>query len=174
MITDGGGWTLVAQNSSSTTAPTPNYASAVGYSSTMNGTLGLGSCDLWVGLSNWNIGTQLLYQVGSAPGVVTNSTRYNFSLNSGSFYALTLTSETVLAGGISSGFFTYHSGKQLTTSDSDHDLYVGNCSSTSGGNTPFWYNNCWLGSIWGSGGTNGAHWDTSSGAGNNWGAIWIR
>lgn len=175
MTTNGGGWTLVVQNSSATNAVTPNYATATGTAITANGTLNIGTCDLWVGMTNWvnMLPTELMYRVGSTPSAVTNAAMYNLSINPSNNYSLSLSSETLLNGATSSGLFTYHNNAKLSTFDVDNDSFSGNCSTTFG-NTPFWYISCWNGSIFGSGGTNGAHWNTATGAGNAWGGIFIR
>jgi hypothetical protein len=173
MTTQGGGWTLVAANASGFNAPSPLWNVATGNSITINGSMGLGSGDIWMGLKNWGlIGTELVYQVGSNPTTISNAAKYNFIIDTASNYRITLSNESIITGVGSPGLFTVHNNAFLSTSDRDNDTFGSNCSVTYG-NTPWWYTACWSGSIWGNGNASGAYW-TGSTTSFNWGAIWVR
>jgi hypothetical protein len=178
MTTDGGGWTLVMNNGAGTTAPTPNYASATGITITTVGSItsDLSSFDMHVGLTHWSlIGSQLKTQVGTNPSTITNSATYDFALNAGNNYELTLSNESNLVGGTSPGIYTYHSGFMFSASDVDNDIQGAMSCSQNYGNTVWWYGACWSGNIWGYGGTDGPFWTGSSGpTPSNWGGIWVR
>ena len=68
--------------------------------------------------------------------------------------------------GKDAGLYNYHNGRPLTTANSDHDAYGGNCANIYSG-TPWWYGACWSGSINGGGEfsgqgyMNGAYWTSS-------------
>ena len=77
---------------------------------------------------------------------------------------LTLESIVQTIGTIEPGIWTSHNGRKFTTIDNDNDDYSVNCSDLYG-DTPWWYNSCWSGSINGGGGdgyTDGAYWTGSS------------
>ncbi len=94
-----------------------------------------------------------------------------FALIPTSEYQITFDSVNCTApiGTVAAGLFTTHNNARFTAYDRDNDTYgPGNCAA-SYSNTPFWYTNCWDGSMWaggeGSNGyANGAHWIGSSGA----------
>jgi len=176
MTTDGGGWTLVMQNSSGTNIVTPDWNTATGTGVALNGSNGLGSCDLLVGLANWSlIGNQLRYDFGPIPSSITNSATYNYSL-AGSNFVLGMSNESITVGATSPGLYSYNAanGAAFSTHDQDNDQYGGFCSTENGMNSAFWYAACgW--SLWGFPGqvqSGGAMWN--GGPTGNWGAIWVR
>jgi hypothetical protein len=65
-----------------------------------------------------------------------------------------------------------HNNQKFTTYDNDHDANAGNCAGLYT-NAPFWYADCWTGSIAGGGELsgqgyfNGAYW---AGTAQQWGA----
>jgi len=180
-LTDG--WTLVLQNNKAlTTNPEPNWSNVVNIVNT-TGTFGstLSAFDLFLGVKWWNkIGNQARVDVGTTPSDITKRATYSsISLNSSLNYALTLGTETLYFGAGSAGIKSYHalSNYQLTTSDSDHDVYGANCANLYGG-SPWWYGACWSGSFWGGGDggsyQNASFWTGSSTDYHNYGAIWLR
>jgi len=179
MTNDGGGWTLVLQNNSSVTTPSPNWTNAINSISTI-GTFGsnLTSFDVLVGLSNWNyFGTHLRAEVGTSPSSISHKATYStFSLNSLNNYALSLSGETIVAGGTSPGLYTYSAANtyQFTTYDADHDVNSGNCAA-SYTNHPWWYGACWDGSFFGGAGYQEApYWTGSASDYYAYGSIWIK
>ena len=97
-------------------------------------------------------------------------------------YVLGLLNCTQLVGNTVPGLFTYHNNLPFSTYDRDNDGGTSNCAALYT-NTPFWYSNCWSGSINGGGEiptinhTNGAYWtgdfagwgtDNGAGGGNGW------
>jgi UDP-3-O-[3-hydroxymyristoyl] glucosamine N-acyltransferase len=174
MTRDSGGWTLVMQNNRSVTDPTPTWVPST-TQNTVAGTMdALGNFDVIVGLANWqHIGTEARYEMGSSAGNPQNQARYASLTLEGSTYALTLSGQTITVGSATPGLFSYHNGRNWTTADQDNDSYSANCSSTYN-YRPWWYGSCWSGSLWGHNSSDGAYWISSSGGGQNWGALWIR
>ncbi len=145
----------------------------------------------FVGLDHWNnIGggsdMQMLYKWASDYNRDTDFATIALveTLDSGSSYTLTQKYYTNVVGSISPGIFVNHSGNAFSTIDVDNDTSGGTNCGTTYSNTPFWYYNCWSGSINGggendgSGYFNGAYWTGSAkawadpvagtGAGNGW------
>ncbi len=176
MTTDGGGWTLVLNDTTYIPKPAPAWEQAVG-SNTITGTFGitLTSFDQLLGVGYWNdIGTQVRLQQGNDPTSLSHSATYTFSLDANNNYTLHMSNEAILlnaTGTASPGMYTYSNGRPLTTYDRDNDQNSGNCASVYG-NTPWWYGSCWSGSFWG---YNSRPYWTGSGSENFlWGGIWIK
>jgi Tfp pilus assembly protein PilX len=177
MTNDGGGWTLVLQNNSTVTTPSPTWADSI-LTNNITGTLSanLAGFDQQVGLNYWsNIGTQLRAQVGSTPTAISHKALYTFYMNPQNYYAINLSNENVTLGGASPGLYTYHNGMPWTTYDSDHDLNGGNCASYYG-NHPWWYGGCWTGNFFagGSGYQEAPYWTGTSGDYYAYGSLWVR
>ncbi|MFA5432272.1 MAG: fibrinogen-like YCDxxxxGGGW domain-containing protein [Candidatus Paceibacterota bacterium] len=175
MTTNGGGWTLVLQNNSTITTPSPNWNDAIN-SNTISGTLGANQAafDVLVGLSNWNkIGTQLMAQVGSSPSVISHRAVFTFSLNAMNNYFLTLSNLSVLLGGTTPGLYGYHNNRPFSAYDADHDAHTTNCSAVYS-NHPWWYGACWDGSFFGGSGHQEASYWTGSTDDYPHGSIWIK
>jgi len=181
MTNDGGGWTLVLQNNSGVTTPSPVWTDAINNIS-VNGTFGasLTSFDVLFGLSNWNyFGTRLRAEVGTSPSSISHKATYStFSLNSGNNYALTLSGETIVTGGTSPGLYTYSAGNtlQFTTSDADHDTNGGGNCATNYANHPWWYGYCWDGNFFAGGGgyQEAPYWTGSTSDYYAYGSIWLK
>ncbi|MDD4781988.1 MAG: fibrinogen-like YCDxxxxGGGW domain-containing protein, partial [Tissierellia bacterium] len=180
MTTDGGGWTLALLNSQYGTPVVPNWNDVVNKNN-ITGSMenGLNSgFDSFLGVKYWNLlGNKLRIEQGGSSTSLSRRAYYDFYLDNNNYYALKLSNENVTLGGESSGFYTSHNNKPLTTYDADHDTNSGNCASYYG-NTAWWYTSCWGGSFWG-GGTGGSYqnkpyWSGSSSNYYNWGAIWIK
>lgn len=177
MTTDGGGWTLVLQNNSTVSTPSPNWANAIN-SNNVSGTLGSDQAafDVLVGLSYWNsIGSQLRLQTGSSPSTISHKATYTYSLDVNNFYAINLSNQNVLLGGTAPGLYTYHNNFKFSTYDVDNDVHGGNCSANYG-NHPWWYGACWDGNFFAGGGgyQEAAYW---TGAGADYyahGSIWVK
>jgi len=182
MTTDGGGWTLVLNNSKFLTPPKPTFAQVVN-NVNVTGTFGtnLEAFDLFLGLKYWSqLGTQLRLMQGATPTSLTHKAVYNFILDESQNYKLLMASEMILlcaTGTCSPGMYTYHNGRPITTFDKDNDANGTNCAN-SYGNTAWWYGSCWDGSFWGGGDsgsyTNNAFWAGSGGEYFAHGSIWIR
>ena|GEM_PF-2038643 len=152
MTNDGGGWTLVLQNNSAVTTPSPSWNDSIN-GNNISGAIGStqSSFDVLVGLSFWNaIGTQARVQVGTSASAISNKATYNISLDAGNYYALNLSNQNILLGGTAPGFYTSHNGKPFTTYDADHDTYASNCAA-SYNNHPWWYTACWNGNLFAGG-----------------------
>jgi len=177
MTNDGGGWTLVLQNNSTVTTPSPNWNDSINRNN-INGTMGANQAnfDVLVGLGYWNnLGTQLRAQVGSSPATISHKAIYTVSLNASNYYALNLSNQNIILGVTEPDMFTYHNGRKFSAHDADHDTSSSNCS-TSYGSHPWWYGNCWKGSFHG-GGTGyqeAAYWTASGLDYHNHGSIWIK
>lgn len=176
MTTDGGGWTLVLQNNSTITSPSPNWNDSIN-GNTIMGTFGsnLTTFDNLVGLGYWNsIGTQVRLQVGTAPTALSHKATYTISLNAGNYYALNLSNQNILLGGTVPGFYAYHNGRPLTTYDADHDASGTNCA-VQFTNHPWWYGACWDGSFFGGTGyQEAAFWTGSTADYYAYGSIWLK
>lgn len=177
MTNDGGGWTLVLQNNSTVTTPSPTWADSI-LTNNIVGTLGtnLAAFDQQVGLNYWsNIGTQLRAQVGSTPTAISHKATYTFHVNPQNFYAINLSNENVLLGGTSPGLYTQHNNIPWTTYDSDHDTYATNCAANYG-NHPWWYTSCWGGNFFagGSGYQEAPYWTGSGADYYAYGSLWVR
>jgi hypothetical protein len=177
MTTDGGGWTLVLQNNSTVTTPSPVWSDAI-YSDNISGTLSgsLTNFDNLVGLGYWDsIGTQLRAQVGSSPTTISHEAIYSFYLDPSNYYAINLSNQSIVLGGTAPGLYYYHNGRPFTTSDADHDAYGSNCS-TMYNNHPWWYGGCWDGNFFagGSGYQEAPYWTSSTTDYYAYGSIWVR
>jgi len=176
MTNDGGGWTLVLQNNSTVTTPAPNWNDAIN-NNTITGSFGfdLASFDNLLGLSHWNnIGNQVRLQVGTSPTNISHKATYNISLNTGNFYALSLSNENILLGGTQPGFYLTHNNQPFTTYDADHDANAGNCA-TNYQNHPWWYTSCWSGNFFAGGAYQDApYWVGSTSDYYAYGSIWLK
>ncbi|MCB9744168.1 MAG: hypothetical protein H6740_16340 [Alphaproteobacteria bacterium] len=177
MTRDGGGWTLVVNNTQAVThSGNPTMTQAINDVLVRGGTLGssLTSFDLWVGVAEWgDIGTSSRIEVGASPSSLSHQAFYTLSLNASADYRLTMSGGTISLGGNAPGIYAYHNGSRLSTYDDDNDSYSGNCASYYG--HPWWYNSCWSGSFWG--GTShqeAPYWATSGSDYYAWGAIWLQ
>jgi len=192
MTNEGGGWTLVWSNVRGGTGKVMKnmtWNTAVNTAPvTSNGTLStnLEGFILFTGLKYWTQlapGGLLRYDWARDYGVALDQRyRCSFSLDSGNYYAISMSGGTQLIGSQTPGLYASHNGSRFTTYDADHDTYGTNCSALYS-NTPWWYNACWSGNFNGGGedaGTgyrNGAYWVGSSdvwgtsdgnGGGNGW------
>lgn len=182
MATDGGGWTLVLNNSKFATPPKPSFAQVVN-NVNVTGTFGtnLEAFDLFLGVKYWNgLGTQMRLMQGATPTSLSHKAVYNFILDESQNYKLLMSNEMIMlctTGTCQPGMYSYHNGRQLTTYDKDNDVAGSNCAS-SYGNTAWWYGACWDGSFWGGGDggsyTNNPYWYASGGEYFAYGSIWIR
>lgn len=181
----GGGWTLVLLNSPYATPVTPTWNEAVN-TVTVKGILSnnLNTFDMFVGLKYWMmIGSSLRLDIGSSQTTLAHRNTYNYTLNAGNSYAISLANEAILintGGTAQPGLYTYHNGLKFSTRDTDNDSYAGSCSTTFG-NTAWWYGACMTGSFWGGGTSGGSdlnapYWSGSAGTGEYfaWGAMWIK
>ena len=177
-----GGWTLVLLNSPYSVPPQPSWSDAINFNSVMGNQTGNlnGDYDQLVGLGYWNyLGNELRAETGSSSSSISHRATYNFSLNSGNYYSIALSTEAIPIGGTSPGlkYFSAANSYGFTTYEADHDVYSANCAN-SYGQTPWWYGACWDGNFWG-GGTSGSYqnkpfWTGASTDYYDWGAIWVR
>ena len=176
MTNDGGGWTLVLQNNSTVSTPSPNWTNSIN-NININGTFGsdLSLFDILIGLSYWNnLGTQLRAQVGSSPSVISHKATYDFSLNSSNYYAINLSNQSIISGATAPGLYSSHNGRPFTTHDADHDSYGTNCSAMYN-NHPWWYGACWDGNFFAGGGyQEAAYWTGSTTDYYAYGSIWVK
>lgn len=177
MTTDGGGWTLVLQNNSAVATPSPTWNDSIN-GNTISGTLSsnLTSFDQLVGLNYWNsIGTQMRLEFGNVPSAIVAEAIYNFYLDPTNHFAINLSNENLISGGVEPGLYTYHNGRPWTTSDVDNDANSGNCA-TYYNNHPWWYGSCWSGNFFagGSGYQEMAYWTDSGLMYGAYGSIWVR
>jgi hypothetical protein len=193
MTTDGGGWTLVWSNLRGGTNEPPTgmtWARAIGTLPVYDGipTADIASFEVFTGLSHWGplapggqFRTDWAHDYGVA---VDERVECNFALAAQSNYALNLSACTQEVGTVQPGLVTYHNGHPFSTYDADHSV-TGHCGTTYS-YSPFWYVNCWSGSImgWGDNPSSvsyiGAYWVGSAdawgtsdsagatGAGNGW------
>jgi general secretion pathway protein G len=177
MTTDSGGWTLVLQNNSTVTTPSPSWSDSIN-TNNISGSLSsnLTTFDVLLGLGYWNnIGTQLRAQVGTSPTTLLHKATYTFSLNTSNYYALNLSNQNILVGANAPGLYYAHNNSPFTTYDADHDSNSGNCA-TYYNNHPWWYTSCWDGNFF-SGGSSyqeAAYWTGSTADYYAYGSIWIR
>ena len=191
MVTDGGGWTLVWSNLRGRRGKPMSelqWATAINtlplYSS---GEVvpDLESFMVYTGLKHWTElapNSLLRYSWANDYGSpIDQSYRCTFGFTEPN-YALGLIRCTQLVGDVAPGLFTRHNNRSFSTYDRDNDTYAENCAALYG-DTPFWYDSCWTGSISGGGENegeanfNGAYWmndtnawgtDDGQGAGNGW------
>nr|BFD63634.1 hypothetical protein BdHM001_23150 [Bdellovibrio sp. HM001] len=191
MTTDGGGWTLVWSNirggkgkpSSSlvwdrainTTPINKNYPND-----------DIDSFEVYTGLKHWSglaPNGQWRYDWKAVTGTAVEQ-RYkcNYTLTTAD-YIINFSSCAQLVGATAPDVVSFHSGYKFSAWDKDNDVSASHC----GGNytaSPFWYKDCWSGSLWGGGEDlgysyyPGAYWvsaaqawattGSTSGAGNGW------
>lgn len=208
MTTDGGGWTLVWSNTRggtnkpasnlswySATTTTPLCSQANGSGTTcatylsnnkeqFNYYLGL---EYWNKIAQYNSNMEVRYEWRTDYGAaIDQSSKWNLKRFSPStLYQLEASNYVQVNGAATPGLYASHSGKYFTTIDLENDTHSINCADYYFG-APFWYFNCWAGSINGGGETsytqyNGAYYAGSAiawgstggvGAGNGW--IFIR
>ena len=196
MTTDGGGWTLVWSNTrGGTNKPTtnmkweeaattlPKCSQAGGSGTGCNPYLSWGlegfnyflGINWWSKITNQNKNIEMLYAWASDYAQpIQQSAKWNLNrLNSSQLYLLKASNYTQLVGGLSAGISNYHMANQfpLSTIDRDNSQRVAESCVSLYSNGPFWYGNCWNGSIHGQGEVpgphfNGAYW---SGADGMWG-----
>ncbi len=180
MISDGGGWTLVALNNSIPGNISPDWETAInGVSNVGDITANLDSYKYFVGLSYWQpIGGSLKIQMGASSTSVARKAKMNYSLNAGDKYRITFSSLQIMLGDSAPGLYSMNN-QAFSTYDRDNDTYSMNCSFMYG-NSPFWYTECWSGSIWGGGYqsnnsyANAPYWDSANGEYFNNGSIWLK
>jgi subtilisin-like proprotein convertase family protein len=191
MTTDGGGWTLVWSNLRGGTGKpmtNMNWSTAINTPPVFfkgSPSENLESFGVYTGLKRWAQlgGKELRYSWAYDYGQpISQSYRCNYTLNASASYTIGFSGCAQLVGSVAPGLVTYSAGKAFNSIDNDPTA----CSKQYS-NTPWWYNNCWDGSINGggenSGGSyyNGAYWFASQtswgqsnaqGAGNGW--IFVR
>ncbi len=196
-VTDGGGWTLIWNhifNKASYPVKGITWANAMNQYGLSDGSpisRSISTFQVFTGLNHWDsIGaSQMLYQWdGDANGSIDQQaimTGVNGSVIGSETLERPLTFESMVQtiGTVEPGIYNWHNGKKFTTKDNDNDTYASNCSN-SYGDTPFWYGQCWSGSINGGGGqsyTDGAYWtgsnttiNPSAGTGGGNGYMFIR
>lgn len=207
MTTDGGGWTLVWANTRGgtnkpttnmnwevATTTTPICSQAGGSNTGCNPYLSWGhggfnyylGINWWSKITNQNKNFEMMYEWSSDYGQpIEQSAKFNVKhLHPSLLYKLSITNYNQLVGAQTTGVYNFHSlySGVFSTIDRDNDTHTfSNCANSYSGN-PFWYLNCWSGSISGQGETagtyhNGAYWIDSAvawgnpngtGAGNGW------
>ena len=181
MTRNGGGWTLVMQNVAGVeTSGRPTYQQTIENVLVRGGTFGenLAGFDLHLGFDFWpGLGTEGRYEVGTTVGVPTKQALFeSLGVNAGDKYQLEITNPSITLGGSLPGLFSYHNGLNWSTVDRDQDRTgTDNCEANY--DHPFWYGECWSGSIWGSDTgnyTKNAYWDGSGTDYHPWGALWLR
>ncbi|MCK6546720.1 hypothetical protein L6R52_12790 [Myxococcota bacterium] len=177
MTRNGGGWTLVMQNNRAVTmGPDPAWSAAVN-DVNVTGTFGgdLRLFDLWLGVGHWSdLGVSMRIEAGASPSSITKQAIYRYTMNP-STYAMTFGAGGATIGTTEPGMKTYHAGASLSTSDRDNDSYGTACYAQYG--YPWWYVNCWSGSLWGSrlgGYQNAAFWTGSTTDYHDYGAVWVK
>ena len=153
------GWTLIAYNNAPTTFTnfTKTWAEyKAGFGSPASGTLGLG----WIGNDRINAltsgGKQLKVQIDS------NTAHFyeGFTVaNEANKYRMTF-STSASPNAADAGMFSYHSGYNFTTHNSDNDAWGSNCASYYAAG--WWYQSCYYMTIAGSN-TNRVYWRNSAG-----------
>jgi len=194
MTTDGGGWTLVWSNLRERTnkpVTSLSWEDAVNTLPKYSGDFSndLEKFDFFLGLKYWEIisqeGELMYYWKPNYGTIIAQSFVAKFSLDDSDYYKISFTDYVQKVGSQTAGIYNYNNAK-FSTFDSDHDTSSGNCA-IGYSNTPWWYRECWSGSINGGGENsgqgyyNGAYWYSSAkqwgdvngmGAGNGW--IWVR
>eukprot|EP01116_Phalansterium_solitarium_P019728 TRINITY_DN561_c0_g1_i10.p1 TRINITY_DN561_c0_g1~~TRINITY_DN561_c0_g1_i10.p1 ORF type:complete len:216 (-),score=35.96 TRINITY_DN561_c0_g1_i10:405-1052(-) len=143
---------------------------------------------------DWGVFTGLSYWTGLSPRgrlrydwstdygkPIAQSYECNYTLTT-SIYVITFTNCVQRVGSQVPGLVGYHSGRAFTTVDNKNNGFVNNCAPQYSG-SPWWYGNCFSGSINGGGENsgggyyNGAYWYVADpmwgttaglGAGNGW------
>lgn len=197
-VTDGGGWTMVWNhifNKAGNPAVGMTWANAMNGVNLTDGdpiSTVLTSFQVFTGLNHWDtIGAnQLMYKWdGDASGSIDQQaiiTGVNGSVIGSEALERPLTLDSMIQtiGTVPPGIFTSHNGRKFSTYDNENDIHATiNCAAQYN-NTPWWYNQCWSGSINGGGGSNytdGAYWtgstttiNTVTGTGGGNGYIFIR
>lgn len=200
MATDGGGWTLVWSNlrggRGKVTTELP-WGAAIGTLPRVRGELSadLESFEVYTGLKHWaglSPGGLLRYDWANDYGsAIDQSYRCPYTLDSNQNYKIAFVTANCsrLAGDQAApapGWVNSRNkidGMPFSTYDKNNNVTANNCSSAYS-ETPWWYNDCWEGSINGGGENeggghfNGAFWgssdlagwgtDAGGGAGNGW------
>ena len=199
MTTDGGGWTMVWSNLK---GRVNKYETSMNWSRSIN-TLPLIHGYMNNNIESWQVYTGLKYWKLLIDNSSEKEFMYSWSIDYGEpivqiftskialdtadFYAISLDSSSAsnVLGSVNPGIFESHQNSKWTTIDVDNDVNSSNCGAIYSSETPFWYGNCWSGSINGGGENevfgylNGAYWVGSSkawatdsaaatGAGNGW------
>jgi hypothetical protein len=211
MTTDGGGWTLVWSNTrggsnkaitgmtwEAAVKTTPLCSQAGGSGTGCNPYLTWGAegfnyfigLNWWSKITNQNKNVEMLYNWASDFGQpIQQSAKWNLKrINASQLYILKASNYTQLVGGTTAGLLSYHMGNQFpfSTIDRDNSPRITEPCASLYSNSPFWYGNCWNGTIHGQGEFAGAHfngaywsgadamWGQSAGigAGNGW--IYVR
>lgn len=206
MTTDGGGWTLVWSNTrggtnkpvtnmnwstATQTAPLCSQANGSGTGCATYLTNNKEQFNYFIGLDYWeritgqNKHAQMLYQWATDYGQPADQeAKWNFTrTNTSRLFQTNVGAITHLTGSVTPGLQNYLSTYFLSTQDFDNDTGETLYCSQQFNNTPFWYSNCWNGSIIGGGESsvsgyyNGAYWTSSAkqagaaggiGGGNGW------
>jgi hypothetical protein len=130
---------------------------------------------VFTGLTHWTgLAPNGLLRYDWAPDYGSNiEQRYRCPFSFGNNFTLNLTAGQCQQqlGNVVPGLLTLHNGRPFTTYDRDLDGAPENCANNYGA-SPWWYANCWNGSINGGGESsgghpNGAYWAGSVGA---WGS----
>lgn len=175
MSRDDGGWTLVMQNNMDITHTVLlSYDEGIHSTVVRGGELSdnLNTFDIWVGLAEWeDIGSEVRYEVGNDTDAPLQQSFYTLTLDADDNYRVNLTDETLVGTSSSWGLFSYNNNMPFTAYDLDLDNYVTNCATEY--NSPWWYNACWEGNLWGHGIDAGPYWSSSHDQWN-WGALWVR
>jgi hypothetical protein len=198
MVTDGGGWTLVWSNlrgSRGKPVTELQWFAAINTEPRSDNAItgNLESFTVYTGLKHWMpLAPNALLRYDwtwNFEEPIAQSAKMQFSLNPNDSYRITLSNFVQLVGTVQPGLYQglvangTGNGQRFSTYDMDHDSSSSNCANLYG-QTPWWYNNCWNGTINGrgdSGGTtqgNGAYWNGSTSgyatsgngvaAGNGW------
>ncbi len=193
MVNDGGGWTLVWSNLRGGRAKPVTELQWKAATETLPATDGrrvsddLESFVVYTGLKHWApLAPAGLLRYDWAPDYQTNiEQRYRCPFSFGVNFALNLTAGACVQsiGNVVPGVLSESNGRPFSTYDRDLDVEPTNSCAQLYGNSPWWYTNCWSGSIsgggesTGSGHYNGAYWRGSAlawgapgglGAGNGW------
>jgi len=198
MTNEGGGWTLVWSNLRGTRAKPHTelqWKMAIGTLPRVSGTLGkdLESFTVYTGLKHWwsptpagtlAPGGLMRYDWAPDYGAALQQ-RYicPFTFSNLATYQITFNTPacTQPVGSVVPGLVSYHNNGRFTAYDVDNDTDGTQNCATLYNNTPWWYLNCWDGTLGGGGEAtaypNGAYWRGSSqvwggasgvGAGNGW------
>eukprot|EP01045_Picozoa_sp_COSAG04_P026076 COSAG04_NODE_3547_length_2718_cov_1.038183_2_plen_697_part_00 len=159
---DGSTWALVMLHNQDLACPGPNarwdaainqnVVSASGFdaSSLPRDTAALETTSVMVGLKYWQLlGDVVMIEMGDSHTTISNRAEASFAFDVADNYALELSDPTITVGSETPGLFESHNGQRFTTSDADHDTDgESNCAQGYLG-APWWYTDCWSGSIWG-------------------------
>lgn len=193
MSADGGGWTLVWSNlrgGRGKVTTELQWGAAINTLPRIRGELSsdLESFEVYTGLKHWtglSPNGLLRYDWSHDYGsVLDHNYRCPYTLDSAQNYRINFVTANCeqLIGTVTPGLVASHNGQQFTTYDRDNDTNPANCAG-SYTETPWWYGDCWNGSINGGGENegnnylNGAYWVSASvswgavdgsGAGNGW------